>query len=81
RGIAAFVMILGISLFGFLTANISAFLVSRDASHSDSTLENIAAKVEALERSIESLRHEFARDRGQAQTASEGDGAASRGGG
>lgn len=56
RGIAVFLMIVGISLFGFLTANIAAFLVEQE---SETSLDDVMAKLESIERQMELLRHDM----------------------
>lgn len=60
RGVAVFLMIVGISLFGFLTANIAAFLVSLDKPQSDVSLRDIASKLDSVERELASLRRQLA---------------------
>jgi voltage-gated potassium channel len=56
RVIAVFLMILGITLFGFLTANVAAFLVSQGEGAS---LEDIDRKLDSLEREVQLLRREL----------------------
>jgi voltage-gated potassium channel len=63
RGIAAFLMIVGISLFGFLTANIASFLVALDQGEARTDLDKIAAKLDALEHELQALRRELSAER------------------
>lgn len=58
RGIAVLVMVAGISLFGFLTATIAAFLVEQRQDESETTLEDILAKLNLIEREVVSLRRD-----------------------
>jgi voltage-gated potassium channel len=62
RGVAIFLMIVGISLFGYLTANIAAFLVERDQEESVITLHHVMNKLDDLEREIKSLRQEQSKE-------------------
>ncbi len=59
RGIAVVLMIVGISLFGFLTANIAAFLVEQGQESSVTTLDNVMAKLDSLETELRTLRQEM----------------------
>jgi voltage-gated potassium channel len=57
RGLAIFLMIVGISLFSWLTANIAAFLVEYGGTDEKSvTLEDVMQKLEALEEEVRSLK-------------------------
>lgn len=51
RGVAVFLMLIGITLFSVLTANIAAFLIESD--RTGPTLEDVMAKLEALERRLD----------------------------
>ena len=61
RGIAIFLMVVGISLFGFLTASIAAFLVEQDQA-SKTTLDDVMSKLESLEHEVHALRQEVTND-------------------
>ena len=57
RGIAVFLMLVGISFFSWVTANIAAFLVEFGGKQTRSvTVADVMDKLEALEREIRSLR-------------------------
>ena len=58
RGIAVFLMIVGISLFGFLTASIAAFLVEQGQEGSKTTLDDLMSKLESMEVEVRQLREE-----------------------
>jgi voltage-gated potassium channel len=60
RAIAVFLMILGISLFGFLTANIAAFMVSQNETVS---LDDLDRKLDRLEQQIQRLAQEMSTNR------------------
>jgi voltage-gated potassium channel len=62
RGVAVFLMILGISLFGFLTANIAAFLVEQSEGTSRATLDDVMSKLDSLEADVRRLRQELRPD-------------------
>lgn len=51
-------MIVGISLFGFLTANIAALLVEQDKETSAASLDDVMRKLESLEDEVQRLRRE-----------------------
>lgn len=55
RIVAVFLMILGISLFGFITANIAAYLVEHQGGTS---LDDVMEKLESVERELTELRRE-----------------------
>ncbi|MBM4410336.1 MAG: potassium channel family protein [Chloroflexi bacterium] len=55
RGVAVFLMILGIALFGVLTASITSFFVSAPKSEDTTTLKDVIREVNRLEASIEEL--------------------------
>jgi voltage-gated potassium channel len=56
RGVAAFLMLVGITVFGLLTANIAAFLVQSERKEEAVTLADVMAKLDALEAQIAELR-------------------------
>ena len=63
RGIAAVVMVAGITLFGLVTANIAAFILERTSEHQEEVEVSIEAKLDllldrlaALEAGVESMR-------------------------
>jgi voltage-gated potassium channel len=58
RGVAIFLMVLGVSLFGFLTANVAAFFVEQ-TSQSKASLDDVMSKLEVLEEAIGQLREEI----------------------
>lgn len=53
RAVAVLLMIVGISLFGFLTATIAAFMVEHD---SQATLDDVMAKLESLEEQLNEMK-------------------------
>jgi voltage-gated potassium channel len=55
KGIAAFLMLVGISMFSLLTANIAAFL-SQPKEKDTATLEEVLATLKRLEASVEELQ-------------------------
>ena len=55
RGIAAFLMLLGITLFSFVTANIAAFLSTRERAEGP-TLQELGAQIDRLEALIRDQR-------------------------
>lgn len=55
RGIAVFLMLLGISIFGLVTANIAAFLVRPADEHDGLTLRDLALQIDRIERRINDL--------------------------
>ena len=55
RGVAVFLMILGIALFGVLTASITSYFVSVTEEKVEVTLEDILAEIRRLEARIEEL--------------------------
>jgi len=59
RGIAVFLMIVGISLFGFLTASIAAFLVEQGQDERKATIDDVLTKLDALQHQIEDLRKDL----------------------
>jgi voltage-gated potassium channel len=58
RGMAVLLMITGISLFSYITANIAAFLVrpSGDKATNDPTLTDVMREIRVLEQRISELR-------------------------
>ncbi len=58
RGIAAFLMLAGIALFGVLTANIAAFFVEQDQED-----DSLAMKVDEVLRRLDRLEQSLAHDR------------------
>lgn len=57
KGVAVFLMLVGISFFGWVTANIAAFLVEFGGEEGQTvTTADLMDKLEALEREIRSLR-------------------------
>ena len=62
RGVAMFLMIVGVSLFGYITANIAAFLVAQDRKSAGTTLDDIASKLERLEHEVRALRQQVTSD-------------------
>lgn len=56
RGIAAFLMFVGITVFGLLTANVAAFLVESQQKEDGATLADVMAKLESLEAQLAELR-------------------------
>ena len=60
RGIGAFVMLIGITLFGLLTANIAAFFVETEHRAGDEpTLQDVMAQLRSLEQQLSELREEM----------------------
>lgn len=53
RGIAAFLMVSGIALFGVITANVAAFFV---AAEQDDRLDEVLRRLEAIEAAVSSSR-------------------------
>lgn len=63
RGIAVFVMLIGITLFGLFTANAATFLLqsrSQHDTHREVTLSDIAAHIQRLEEQVADLRAQLA---------------------
>lgn len=61
RGVAMFLMLVGISFFSWVTANISAFLLEHGGSPAGPvTMDDLMAKLEALEAELRALRQEAA---------------------
>ncbi len=61
RGVAVFLMIAGISLFGLLTANIAALFVEEETTQStQSELADIARRLERIERLLEKIADQSA---------------------
>ena len=56
RGIGVFVMLVGITLFGLLTANIAAFLVETQRGDDEPTLKDVMAQLRRLEDQLADLR-------------------------
>lgn len=60
RGIAALLMLAGITLFGFLTANLAAFLLEHGPAEEDEepqpTNAELLARIDALTREVQALR-------------------------
>ena len=56
KGIAAFLMLLGISLFSFLTANIAAFLVQPTGDKHAASLDEVLDTIKRLEAKVEELQ-------------------------
>ncbi|MGH2602972.1 MAG: potassium channel family protein [Dehalococcoidia bacterium] len=71
RGIAVFVMIVGITLFGLVTANAAAFFVEAQEDKGFKQLEEIAARLQRLEEQIAQLRAELAPNANGAAPSSE----------
>ena len=65
RAIATFVMLLGISLFSFVTANIAAFL-SRQTRADEPTLQEVMEQLLRLEELIQAQAQQTARAGAQA---------------
>jgi voltage-gated potassium channel len=64
RGVAVFVMLIGITLFGLFTANAATFLLQsrgRGDPHKDVTLSDIAAQLQRLEAQVAELRTHLGR--------------------
>jgi voltage-gated potassium channel len=59
RAVAILLMLVGISLFGFLTATIAAFMVEHD---SKASLDDVMAKLESMERQLADLKRGNADD-------------------
>lgn len=57
RGVAVVLMIVGISLFGFLTASIAAFMVEQG---SKTTLDDVMAKLDTIQTQLDELKEERA---------------------
>ena len=70
RGIAVFLMLVGITLFGLLTASIAAYFVESNR-EDEPSLREIGEKLERLERLVQSLGERQAR--GLENTPPEGD--------
>lgn len=49
RGIAVFVMLLGIGLFGTLTASVATYFASQAERDSQATIEDVLAEIKRLE--------------------------------
>lgn len=60
RGVAVFLMLVGITIFGFVTANVAAFFIESRQEQEEMTLGEIAARLDRLEGQIESLRRDLA---------------------
>lgn len=56
RGVAALLMIVGISLFGYLTANIASFMVSMQQKDEGVTMKDLMAQLQRLEAQIAQLQ-------------------------
>jgi voltage-gated potassium channel len=63
RAVAIFLMIVGISVFGFLTATIAAFLVEHTRREARSTTDDVMRKLDSLESEVQHLRGELSRQR------------------
>lgn len=71
RAVAVFLMVLGIALFGMLTASIAAYFVEgAGKSEQDVTLQDLMDKLDRLEAQIEELRSERNESVREAQTDS-----------
>jgi voltage-gated potassium channel len=57
RGIAVFLMLVGISVFSFLTANIAAYLVAPKDEENAASLDEVLAAMRRLEARVEALQH------------------------
>jgi voltage-gated potassium channel len=79
RGIAVFVMIVGITLFSLLTANAAAFFVEAQEDKAFKNLEEIATRLQRLEDQIAQLRAEIAPNANGVEPSSEADHIAQRG--
>jgi len=72
RGIGVFVMLVGITVFGLLTANVAAFFVETQKKEEAVTLEDIMAKLDALHGQLASLQEQMAQgDAGQVRAEQE----------
>jgi voltage-gated potassium channel len=60
RGIAAFLMVAGIALFGILTANVAAFFVE---SHGQQETDATSEKLDEVLRRLAALEDELRRER------------------
>jgi voltage-gated potassium channel len=70
RGIAVLVMIVGVSLFGLLTANAASFFVDTDRRHEPEMLRELVEHVKRLEAEVAALRRDLLAD-GAANEADE----------
>lgn len=61
RALAAVLMIVGISLFGVVAANLASIFVQQDEKEADDQRERIEAKLDALTAEVASLREELSR--------------------
>lgn len=59
RGIAVFLMLIGITVFGLVTANIAAFFIQARDEKDEITLGEIAARLDRLQTQIEALQGEI----------------------
>ncbi|HLZ70457.1 MAG TPA: ion transporter [Dehalococcoidia bacterium] len=65
RGIAVFVMLIGVGLFSYLTASISAFLVAQRQDKEPVTLQDVMIQLQRLEAQISLLRQQASSARPQ----------------
>jgi voltage-gated potassium channel len=59
RGIGVLVMLVGITVFGLLTANVAAFFVETHQQEEAVTLEDVMAKLDALQGQLASLQQQM----------------------
>jgi voltage-gated potassium channel len=62
RGIAIFLMLVGITLFGLITANIAAFLVKPASGEKAATLDAVLEQLRSLEAKLDQLHASERRD-------------------
>lgn len=60
RGIAVFLMLIGITVFGLVTANIAAFFIEARGEQEEMTLAGIAARLDRLQTQLDTLQREIA---------------------
>lgn len=75
RGIAVFVMFIGITLFGLFTANAATFLLQSrggNDAHRDVTLSDIAAQLQRLEDQVAALRAQVTGEDSPSQNGTDG---------
>lgn len=56
RGIAAFLMVAGIALFGVLTANVASFFLESQAQDGDDRLDEVLRRLDAIEAAVRADR-------------------------
>jgi voltage-gated potassium channel len=73
RGVGVLLMLVGITVFGLLTANVAAFFVGANQAEEPVTLRDLMAKLDAMQAQIEELRSQLANVNGPSAVGHNGD--------